>query len=70
MEAWDQAFGEDKVWELVDEMQKHCDAVIEANGNYIPYCSFCILLACLRWKINYFLSRSLNNAWQIPLVGL
>ena len=37
MEAWDKAFDEDKIRELVDEMQKRCDAVILAHGGYIPY---------------------------------
>ena len=37
MEARDQAFGDDKVRELADEMQKRCDGITEANGNYIPY---------------------------------
>ena len=36
-EVWEQAFDEDKIQELIEEMQKHCDAVIEANGTYIPF---------------------------------
>ena len=36
-EVWEQAFDEDKIQGLVEEMQTCCDAVIAANGTYIPF---------------------------------